>query len=77
VPDVYLTITDNWISFHVRYITEVRSRRILRSKLSRHILEEIEKSGQGKVKIASGTLDIAISSMPKTEPNRSGKKDNE
>jgi len=77
VPYVYLTITDNWISFHVRYITEVRKRRLLRSNLSRLILEEIEKSGQGKVKIASGTLDIAIRSMPKTELNRSGEKDNE
>jgi len=77
VPYVYLTITDKWISFHVRYITEVRSRRVLRSKLSRLILEDIEKTARGRVKIASSTLDVAIRSMPETQLNRSGEKDNE
>lgn len=59
VPNIYMTLTDNWIGFHVRFITEVRGRRALRSKLSRLILEDIEKSG-GKVRIASSTMVVTV-----------------
>jgi small-conductance mechanosensitive channel len=55
-PAIFLTLTDNWITFDIRYVTEVRQRRVLHDKLSRLILAEIEKSE--KVKIASSTLDI-------------------
>jgi small-conductance mechanosensitive channel len=55
-PAIFLTLTDNWITFDVRYITEVRQRRALHDKLSRMILAEIEKSE--KIKIASATLNI-------------------
>ncbi|MDD5093664.1 MAG: mechanosensitive ion channel [Dehalococcoidia bacterium] len=68
-PCIFLTITDNWISLHVRYITEVRKRRVLRSHLSRLILEDIEKSAGGKVKIASSTLDVAIRGVPDAHLN--------
>ncbi|HUV03352.1 MAG TPA: mechanosensitive ion channel domain-containing protein [Desulfobacteria bacterium] len=55
-PEIYLTLTDNWITFHIRYITDVRQRRVIRNKLGLMILEEIQKSE--KVKIASATVDI-------------------
>jgi small-conductance mechanosensitive channel len=55
-PVIYLTLTDNWITFNIRYLTDVRQRRVVRSTLSQMILEEIQKSE--KVKIASTTLDI-------------------
>lgn len=55
-PAIFLTLTDNWITFDVRYMTEVRHRRALHDKLSRMILAEIEKSE--KIKIASATLNI-------------------
>jgi small-conductance mechanosensitive channel len=55
-PEIYLTLTDNWITFHIRYITDVRKRRVIRNKLGQLILEEIRKSV--KVKIASATVDI-------------------
>jgi small-conductance mechanosensitive channel len=55
-PEIYLTLTDNWITFNIRYITDVRERRLVRNKLSQMILEEILKSEN--VKIASTTLDI-------------------
>jgi small-conductance mechanosensitive channel len=55
-PEIYLTLTDNWITFHIRYITDVRQRRVIRNKLGQLILEEIRKSD--KVKIASATVDI-------------------
>jgi small-conductance mechanosensitive channel len=55
-PSVFVTLTDNWISFGIRYATEVRSRRALHDKLSRAILEAIGKSE--KVEIASATINV-------------------
>jgi small-conductance mechanosensitive channel len=55
-PEIYLTLTDNWITFNIRYITDVRQRRLVRNKLSQMILEAILKSEN--VKIASTTVDI-------------------
>jgi small-conductance mechanosensitive channel len=55
-PAIFLTLTDNWITFGIRYVTEVRQRRILHDKLSRLILSEIERSQ--KIKIASATMNI-------------------
>ena len=54
-PAIYLTSTDNWISFYIRYPTEVRNRRFIRDKITRLVLEELERL---KIKIASTTLDI-------------------
>ncbi|MCP8309931.1 MAG: mechanosensitive ion channel family protein [Candidatus Methylarchaceae archaeon HK01M] len=55
-PAIFLTLTDNWITFNIRYITEARERRSLQNKLSQIILDEIQKSKE--IKIASTTLDI-------------------
>jgi small-conductance mechanosensitive channel len=55
-PAIFLTLTDNWIAFGIRYVAEVRQRRLLHDKLSRLILDEIESSG--KIKIASATMNI-------------------
>lgn len=55
-PMIYLTLTDNWITYHIRYITHVRERRSLRNKLSQMILDEIQRSE--KIKIGSTTLDV-------------------
>ncbi len=55
-PTIFVTLTDNWITLGIRYVTEVRSRRNLHDRLSRIILSEIEKSE--KIKIASSTINI-------------------
>jgi len=55
-PAVFITLTDNWINFNIRYMTVVRERRLTKNKLSRMILDEIEKSD--KIKVASTTIDI-------------------
>ncbi|KUK43402.1 MAG: Transporter, small conductance mechanosensitive ion channel (MscS) family [Methanothrix harundinacea] len=55
-PAVFITLTDNWINFNIRYMTVVRERRMTKNKLSRLILDEIEKSD--KIKVASTTLDV-------------------
>jgi len=52
-PAIFLTLTDNWITFNIRYITEVRQRRLLNNTLSRMILNEIQKSKN--IKVASTT----------------------
>jgi small-conductance mechanosensitive channel len=55
-PEIFLTLTDNWITFNIRFISDVRERRWLHNKLSQVILNEIKKSE--KIKIASTTLEI-------------------
>lgn len=55
-PEIFLTLTDNWITFGIRYISDVRERRLLHNKLSQVILNEIKRSE--KIKIASTTLEI-------------------
>ena len=55
-PEIFLTLTDNWITFNIRFISDVRERRWLHNKLSQVILNEIKKSE--KIKIASATLEI-------------------
>ena len=54
-PAIYLTATSNWISFNIRYPTEVRNRRFLRDKITRLILDELSAQ---HIKIASTTLDV-------------------
>ncbi len=55
-PAVFITLTDNWINFNIRYMTAVRERRMTKNKLSRLILDEIEKSDE--IRLASATIDI-------------------
>ena len=55
-PEIYLTLTDNWITFHIRYITDVRQRRQVRSTIGQLLLDEIERSE--KLRLASATVDI-------------------
>ncbi|RXE55956.1 mechanosensitive ion channel protein MscS [Methanoculleus taiwanensis] len=55
-PSIYLTLTDNWITFDIRYVTEVRTRRILKDELSRKLLEAVEESGY----IAIATENIIV-----------------
>ena len=62
-PAVFFTLTDNYINFNIRYITEVRQRRLLRSSLNKILLDEIQ--GSEHIRIASETIDIGITSLPK------------
>lgn len=63
-PAIFLTLTDNWVMFNIRYITPARKRRAMADSLSRLLLEEIGKSK--KIKVASTTLDIV--GFPKMKP---------
>jgi small-conductance mechanosensitive channel len=42
-PAVYLTPTDTWISFHVRYVTRGKERRAFRTRISELILQKIHE----------------------------------
>lgn len=53
-PAVYITITDNWIQLHIRFVVEIRERRITHNQIMEKLLEAIEKSDD--IEIASETL---------------------
>jgi len=57
-PVIFLTLTDNWINLNIRYVTDTKERRIIRDKLSKLILSEIEKSKN--IKIASENVDVTL-----------------
>ena len=55
-PAIFLTLTDNWVQLKIRFVTDVRSRRETQDRLSRMILEEIEKNTH--IRIASTTMEV-------------------
>ena len=57
-PAVYIRITDNWIMLSVRYVTKARERRIMHARLSRLILEAIEK--EEGIEVSSSTMEVSI-----------------
>ena len=57
-PVIFFTITENWLNFNIRYVTDTRERRIIRDKLNRLIWDELEKSKD--IKIASENIDVML-----------------
>lgn len=57
-PAVYIRITDNWILLSVRYVTKARERRITHARLSRLILEAIEK--EEGIEVSSSTMEVNL-----------------
>ena len=55
-PSIFLSLTDNWIQFSIRYVTDVRKRREIHNRIERFILTELSKNKN--IKIASATLNI-------------------
>jgi small-conductance mechanosensitive channel len=71
-PSAYVTLTDNWITLEFRYVTDARSRRLIRTRLSELILAAIEK--EEKINIASTTLTVTNTTQapgPFQEVNKS------
>ncbi len=54
-PQVYWRLTDNWVEMTVRFIVPDSGIRSIKSKMSRQILEELDKA---KIGIASGTYEV-------------------
>jgi small-conductance mechanosensitive channel len=65
-PSVYIALTDNWIALDARYVTDARTRRLLRSRLSELILSAIEK--EETITIASETM--TVTTIRKADPSR-------
>jgi small-conductance mechanosensitive channel len=67
-PGIFLTLTDNWVTFDIRYVAAVRERRLLHDRLSRLILEEVEASDRIHIASATqtitGTHEVKIHSPP-------------
>jgi small-conductance mechanosensitive channel len=61
-PAVYLTPTDNWISFHVRYVTRVKERRAFRTRISEMILEKVQEYPD--ISISSTTTTVTLAHSP-------------
>ncbi len=55
-PSAYISLTDNWIMLEVRYVTDVRTRRLLRTRLSEMIMGAIEK--EKRITISSTTVTV-------------------
>lgn len=62
-PTVFTTLTDNWITMNIRYITEVRQRRLLKNRLYRRFLTKLENADN--IRIASESMDINIKEFPR------------
>lgn len=55
-PAVYITMTDNWIEFHVRFVVEIRDRRLVHNQITEKLLGAIESSDD--IEIASETVNM-------------------
>ena len=60
-PAVYLTPTDNWITFHVRYVTRVKERRAFRTRISEMILEKVQEYPDISISSTTTTVTLAHS----------------
>ncbi|HTU46590.1 MAG TPA: mechanosensitive ion channel domain-containing protein [Bryobacteraceae bacterium] len=54
-PLIYWRLTDNWIEMTVRFIVPDAGIRTIKSKMSRDIIEELDRAG---IPIASGTYEV-------------------
>jgi len=55
VPRVYYQLTDNWIELTVRFVAREHGIRILKDRMARAILQELE---QAKIGVASATFEL-------------------
>jgi len=56
-PTLAIALTDNWVSFNLRYIVDYRKRRSTKHRLNERIGQAISATG-GKVELASATLEL-------------------
>ncbi|MDD4876789.1 MAG: mechanosensitive ion channel [Dehalococcoidales bacterium] len=72
-PTVFATLTDNWINMNIRYITEVRQRRILKDRLNRILLSELAKVDN--ITIASESINVSIKGLDDRKITQNNSKD--
>lgn len=54
---VFMTFDDNWITFSLRYVVDIRRRRITKDQLFTRLLEELDKH-KGSIELASQTIEM-------------------
>jgi len=55
-PSIYATLTDNWILLDIRYVTDVRERRIMHDRITRRIIAAVQAAPG--IAIASENLEV-------------------
>ncbi|MGA7827738.1 MAG: hypothetical protein WCA04_08765 [Geobacteraceae bacterium] len=55
-PSICITMTDNWIELTLRYIVEVRNRRVVKGQIHRELLKCFDEKPE--IRVASMTVDI-------------------
>ena len=55
-PSIYATLTDNWILLDIRYVTDVRGRRIMHDRITRRIIAAVQAAPG--ISIASENLEV-------------------
>ncbi len=60
-PAVYITLTDNWVSLHIRYPVPINEARLVKDLIFTKILDEFEK--RNNITIASSTQTITITNF--------------
>lgn len=68
-PTLAITMNDNWIQFNLRYIVDYKQRRLTKHLLNEEIAKRIEETN-GKVQLASTTLEIVRIPMTDTKPSK-------
>ena len=63
-PTIFVTPTDNWIMLHIRYVVDVRERRLAHNEIMKLILESIQTAPD--ITIASQTMTISTDQTPPT-----------
>lgn len=68
-PTLAITLNDNWVHFNLRYIVDYKQRRLTKHLLNEEIAKRIEETN-GKVQLASTTLEIVRIPMTDTKPSK-------
>lgn len=53
----YMVFNDNWVEFSLRYVVDMKKRRLIRDRLFTRLLDEIEKY-PGNIELASETFEL-------------------
>lgn len=64
-PMVTLVLTDNWVEYTIRYITDYKARRTTRNDIFTRILNSVEKTN-GEVQFASTTVEVLSGNTSKS-----------
>jgi small-conductance mechanosensitive channel len=56
-PQVYVTLTDNWVELAARFVIPVRRARTIKDQMSRAIRERFDEAG---IRVASTTMDVTV-----------------